>query len=160
MTLLFIKPLSFLFFLIYIICGLSDVADGYIARKTKSETKVGATLDSIADVVLFSVLLIIFVPIVNLPSEILIWIVGIALIRILSLIIGFHKYHAFAFLHTYANKISGVALFCFPLLYHAVGLIVTACLICGIASLSAVEELLINIVSKNLSRNIKCIFAK
>ncbi len=159
-TLLFVKPLSLLFFSIYIFCGLSDVADGYIARKSKSETRAGATLDSIADAVFIGVLLIIFLPIFNLPTGILIWIASIASVRILSLIIGFYKYRAFAFLHTYANKITGVILFSFPLLYNAVGLMGTAYFICSIASISAVEELLINSVSKKLSRDIKCIFAK
>lgn len=40
---------ALLFTLIYLACGLSDVLDGYIARKTKSESTLGAKLDSIAD---------------------------------------------------------------------------------------------------------------
>jgi len=34
LILVFIKPLSVAFYAIYIICGLSDIMDGFIARKT------------------------------------------------------------------------------------------------------------------------------
>lgn len=35
-ALLFIKPLSFEFYVIYLGCGLSDALDGYLARKMGS----------------------------------------------------------------------------------------------------------------------------
>lgn len=154
--LLFITPLSSIFFIIYIICGLSDVLDGYIARRTKATTQIGAILDSIADFVFIGVLLVIYVPLIEIPLGILTWIVVIAFVRLMSLIVGFYKYHTFTFLHTYANKITGILLFCFPLLYSNLGIIITACIICFAASFSAVEEFSINITSKKLERDIKC----
>lgn len=160
LILLFITPLTSLFFIIYIICGLSDVLDGYLARRIKAVTQIGAVLDSIADFVFIGVLLIIFVPLIKMPLGILTWIIVIAFVRLMSLIVGFYKYHTFAFLHTYANKITGILLFCFPLLYNNFGIIITACIICFAASFSAVEELSINIISKKLERNIKCIYTK
>ena len=158
--LLFINPLTPLFLMIYIICGLSDVLDGYLARTKKITSHLGAILDSIADAIFFVVLLIVFIPRFKIPLEIVIWILGIAFIRLLSLAIGFYKYHAFAFLHTYGNKITGLVLFCFPLLYFSVGIMITAWFICICASISATEELLINLLSKKLSLDIKSIFAK
>ena len=143
--LLFINPLTPLFLVIYIICGLSDVLDGYLARTRSVTSHLGATLDSIADAIFFIVLLVVFIPRVKMPMEIVIWILGIAFVRSVSLAIGFYKYHAFAFLHTYANKITGLVLFCFPLLYFSAGIIITACFICICASISATEELLINL---------------
>jgi len=156
--LLFINPLTPLFLVIYIICGLSDVLDGYLARTKKLTSHLGAKLDSIADAVFFVVLLIVFIPRVKIPFEIIIWILGIAFVRLISLAIGFYKYHTFAFLHTYANKVTGLILFCFPLLYFSVGIIMTAWFICICASISATEELLINLFSKKLSLDIKSIF--
>lgn len=159
-ALLLIKPLSFWFFTAYLLCVVSDILDGYIARKTKSSSQFGATLDSIADAVFIGVLLIIFIPMLRWPLWILFWIGSIALVRFISLAVGFVKYHAFAFLHTYANKLTGGLLFCFPFLYGIAGLVPTAFLICGAATLSAIEELAINLASKELSRDIRSIFKK
>ncbi len=158
--LLFVKPLSALFFVIYIVCGASDILDGRIARKAKTESKFGATLDSIADAVFIGVLLIILIPVIDMSMWMLVWLVCIVIIRLSSLLTGFIRYHALAFLHTYGNKAAGLLLFCFPLLYQLFGIAITAFLLCSMASISAIEELAINITSKELSRDIKSIFLK
>ena len=86
------------------------------------------------------------------------WIGIIALVRFASLGVGFAKYHEFAFLHTYANKATGVVCACFPVLYQMFGLTVSALILCGVASLSALEELAITWCSKELDRNVKGLF--
>lgn len=156
--LLFINPLSILFFIFYIFCGISDVLDGYIARSMGVTSRLGATLDSMADAIFYGVILSIFLPVLNIPFWIFTWITAIVFIRLISLGVGFYRYHAFVFLHTYANKVAGFILFCFPIMYKELGLIITACIICGFGSISAIEELIINLTSKYLNRDIKHIF--
>ena len=39
-----------LFGVLYIVCGISDIADGWLARKLKCATRTGALLDSLADI--------------------------------------------------------------------------------------------------------------
>ena len=51
--LLFTEPLSIYFFTIFILCGISDVLDGYIARNHGENTSFGAKLDSFGDIVFF-----------------------------------------------------------------------------------------------------------
>ena len=41
---------SVVFWLIHGLCGISDIADGWLARKLKCVTKTGALLDSVADI--------------------------------------------------------------------------------------------------------------
>jgi CDP-diacylglycerol--glycerol-3-phosphate 3-phosphatidyltransferase len=139
---------------------LSDVIDGYIARKTNTVSTFGAVLDSIADFILVIVMFILFAPI--LPWELwqIYWITGIASMRCVSLLVGFIKYHTLSFLHTYANKVTGLMLFCFPFLYYLADLTIAAMIICSIASLSALEELIIGIKSKKLNRDIRGLFIK
>ncbi|WP_461613775.1 CDP-alcohol phosphatidyltransferase family protein [Clostridium sp. Marseille-QA1073] len=158
-VLVFIKPFSKIFFIIYFICGIGDVLDGIIARKMNLVSKKGQVLDSIADFFMFIVFLFIFVP--NLKFSLLgiYWVVIIAIIRFISLGVGFMHYKQLAFLHTYTNKLTGIVLFCFPFIYVVLGLYTTTILVCFIASISAVEELIINIVSKKLCRDIKSIFS-
>lgn len=155
--LLIVKPFSVQFMIIYMICGLSDVMDGYIARKMNASSKFGQILDSVADVVFVSIVLVVCIPVINLEPWTIGWIVLIAVIRLLSLCIGFVRYRHLALLHTYANKGAGIALFCFPLLYLAVGKDAASISVCCIAMLSAIEELLINITAKTLNRDRKSI---
>jgi CDP-diacylglycerol--glycerol-3-phosphate 3-phosphatidyltransferase len=157
-TLLFIKPLSVLFFVIYALCCASDVLDGYVARKTHSTSKLGATFDSIADFVFIAVVLVIFLPLISFEKWMLYWIAVIACVRFTSLVVGFVKYRALAFLHTYGNKATGIVLACFPVLYQVAGLNRTALIICSAATLSALEELAINLSRKDLNRNCKGIW--
>jgi CDP-diacylglycerol--glycerol-3-phosphate 3-phosphatidyltransferase len=63
--LLFLKPFSIIFFILYIICGVTDILDGYIARKTENISKSGAALDSMADMIMIAVMLYIFYPVIS-----------------------------------------------------------------------------------------------
>lgn len=154
---LLLKPFSLLFWIVYSICGISDMFDGYIARKTNSVSKIGAILDSIADIEFIACVSIILIPVIVIPSMVLVWIILIALIRIISLLIGYYKYHVFASLHTYANKITGLLLFCFIYLIRYTDMNILTYVICTVASVSAFEEFLIQINSKKLDRDIKSI---
>ncbi|SHJ41503.1 CDP-diacylglycerol--glycerol-3-phosphate 3-phosphatidyltransferase [Clostridium cavendishii DSM 21758] len=155
-----VKPLSILFFTIYILSGISDVIDGYIARKTNSVSKLGDNIDSIADFVIIVVLIIKLYPIINPTLEIIIWIVIIAIIKIASVILILIKYKTFEMLHTYANKITGFILFIFPILLAFFKLDVLIYITCIIAGISAIEELLINVFSKELRIDKKSLLLK
>jgi phosphatidylglycerophosphate synthase len=157
-VLVFIKPFSELFFIIYFICGISDVFDGMIARKLNLVSKNGQILDSIADFFMVIVLLFIFVLNIKFPLLGIYWVIIIAVIRFTSLGVGFMRYKQLTFLHTYANKLTGIALFSSIFMYVALGLYTTTILVCFIAIISALEELIINTVSKKLCRDIKSIF--
>ncbi len=157
-VLLWTKPLSALFFAVYCLCCASDVLDGFIARKTNTTGKFGETLDSVADFVFIAVMLVIFIPMLEWEPWMLWWMVMIALVRFASLGVVFAKYRAVAFLHTYANKATGIVCACFPVLYQVFGLTVTALILCGMASLSALEELAITWRTKELDRNVKGLF--
>jgi CDP-diacylglycerol--glycerol-3-phosphate 3-phosphatidyltransferase len=134
---------------------VSDVLDGYIARKTNTASRFGAIFDSIADFVFTVIVLSIFIPLIAFEGWMLYWIGAVAAVRALTLAAGFVKYRAFAYLHTYANKVTGIALICFPVLLNLFGLAATAFVLCGIASLSALEELIITTRTKTLNRDIR-----
>ena len=70
--LLLFKPLTPGFFCVYALTGLTDVLDGWIARKTKTAGEFGARLDSIADLLFYTVMLIRLLPVLlsKLPNEI------------------------------------------------------------------------------------------
>lgn len=159
-TLALIKPFSTAFLIIYLICGLSDVFDGYIARKTGTASKLGDNLDSVSDLIMYVVLIIVLYPVINPTIQIVVWIVVIILIRAVSVIVVFLKYKTFEILHTYGNKMSGFMLFIFPLLFAFVRSNVPIYIVCVTASISAIEELLIHLSSDKLQISKKTIFSK
>ena len=157
--LILLKALSTMFFIIYSLCVISDILDGYIARKTKTATKLGELLDSFADIIFFAVILVKFFLLARVENHIIYWLIAICSIKVISLVVGFIKYRAVAFLHTYANKFTGgVILISFPVMYFLGGITNTLVILCIIASIATVEELLINLTSKKLNRNVRSIF--
>lgn len=157
-SLLFIKKYSPLFLIIYSICGFTDILDGYIARRTRTESNFGAKLDTIADLLFFIVMFIIMLDILLKDIIFILFIIIILLIRILSIIIVLKKYNKFAILHTYTNKITGLLLVFIPYYIFLNSANIVMYIIGVIALLSSVEELAINIKSKKLDLNKKSIF--
>ena len=49
---------NYLGFVLFVVAGLTDYLDGYIARKTDTETQLGALLDLIADKLLVSLVMV------------------------------------------------------------------------------------------------------
>lgn len=153
-------PLSPSFFIIYFICGFSDILDGYIARKTKSTSKLGANLDGLADFIFIVVILFSIIPILDLPTWSLVFIGLIAVIRLISQIVGWVRYHQLAFLHTYLNKATGLALFISPIILVLLDVDMTLIILLTIAILSAMEDLYLNLKDEKLNLNNKGIFFK
>jgi len=155
-----VKPLSITFFTIYLVCGISDVLDGYIARKTNTASKLGEKIDSVADLIMVVVLMIVLYPIIDLSAQIIAWIVILGIIRAVSMMVVFVKYKTFVILHTYGNKITGLVLFAFPLLLAFIQSDRLIYIICVVASISAIDELFIHLASDELRTNRKSIFTK
>lgn len=160
LILIFVKPLSLVFYLIYIVCGFSDIMDGYISRKKGITSSLGAKLDSFADMVMIFVLLFVLYPILNPEIKIIIWIISIAIIRLLSMFVALRKYKTFASIHTYGNKITGLLLFIFPISLSFLNATVLMYIICVVASITAIEELIIQLTSSELQLNKISIFTK
>lgn len=159
-TLLCITPLSMLFLLVYILCGITDMLDGYIARKMHIESTFGSKLDSIADFIMMLVLMFVLLPFLPLTESIMMWIVMIGVIKVGSIVIVFIKYRTFEMLHTYSNQVVGFVLFLYPMSLYVTPSHVLLCIICMIATVAALEELLIHVGSNVLAANRKSIFSK
>lgn len=155
--LLFLKPFSVVFYVIYSISGLSDLLDGFIARKLKVESEIGARLDSIADLLFYSVMIIKIFPklLEILPSSLWMAVNSVIVIRISSYLVAAIKYKRFASQHTWLNKASGAAVFLIPCiinLQYAVPIYFVLCSITGIAS---IEELTIHLINKEYHSEVR-----
>ena len=68
---------NYLAFVLFVVAGLTDYLDGYIARKTDTETPLGAMLDLIADKLLVSLVMVWIVflttdPLIAIPALIIV----------------------------------------------------------------------------------------
>ena len=138
--LLFFPAFSVEFYVLYILCGISDMIDGTIARKTNSATEWGAKIDTAADLAFVTASLIKLLPTLNLPPWLWIWGVAIAVIKIGSLLWGYATQKQFVALHTMLNKLTGLLLFLLPLTLSFIDLKYSSIVVCSIATCAAVQE--------------------
>lgn len=157
-SLLLTETLTIPFFVIYLICGISDMMDGYLARKAHVTSRLGEVLDSTADTVLLLITFSLLVPILLWERWLVLWISLIAFIRLAALAIGFGRFHTFAWLHTYINKAAGALLFFSPFFITVVSIPVVVSILCFVASISAIEEFVIIVRTKELDRNVAGLF--
>lgn len=143
LNLLFCPIFSTWFYVFCIVGGFSDVFDGITARHLGKETKFGAQLDTIADIVFMVIVIIKVVRAIYIPMLLIIWIVCIAFIKCINIISGFIIYNRFVSEHTIMNKICGVLVFVIPICmgcfsWHQVLMLII--LTCGVATFAAVQE--------------------
>ena len=79
-------------------------------------------------------------PILNLTNGIIIWVIIIALIKIVNVICSYIYYKKIVLPHTIANKITGFILFIAPFIIVNTNSIIFEIFICSIATFSAVQE--------------------
>lgn len=154
---LLISPFSTGFYVVYTFTGLTDVLDGWIARKTGTVTELGARLDSIADLLFYTVMLFRIFPVLwtILPVQIWYTVGGILFLRMVSYTVAAIKFHKFASLHTYLNKLTGALVFVVPYVI-CLPIAVPMCWgVCAIALLSSGEELLIHLCRKTYRADVK-----
>ena len=102
---------SMVFWIIYGLCGISDIADGWLARKLKCVTRTGALLDSLADICFVACCAWKLLPILELPQWLWLWAGVIVAIKVVNQLSALVKYGLCCFPHTLANKWAGFLLF-------------------------------------------------
>ena len=138
--LLFLPVLGTGVYITYLLCGVTDMIDGTIARKTGAVSEFGARLDSVADITFLIVSLIKCLPIIHLPRWRWIWIGTIALVRIGNLFLGYIRKGELVFFHIFLNKATGLTLFLLPLMQSFVELKYSGIPVCVMATVAAIQE--------------------
>ena len=72
-SLLFCNTNGWMFWTIYVLCGISDMVDGWLARRLHAESKSVSILDSIADLSFVACCAISLLPFLQIPSWLWIW---------------------------------------------------------------------------------------
>ena len=127
-----------LFWMLYIVCGISDIADGWLARKLRCVTMKGALLDSLADICFVACCAWKLLPILELPQWLWLWAGVIVAIKVVNQLSALVMYGRCCFPHTLANKWAGFLLFiAVPMTFWS---IVPISIAATIATFAAVQE--------------------
>ena len=152
LPLLLIPLTSAWFYAFYLLCGLSDMVDGTVARKTGSVSDFGARLDTVSDFVFMTVALIKFAPHLDIPVWLWVWIGIIAVMKLGGAVWRFVRRGEFTFPHTVLNKATGFVLFLLPVTLCLIEAIYTLPIACAVATVAAVHEVYDTYSEKNLMR--------
>ena len=136
--LLLCNPAGAAFWVIYGVCGISDMLDGFLARKLHAESKAGAVLDSVADICLVACCAIRLVPVLPIPRWLWLWAGAIVAIKLVNQVSALIVCKRFCFPHTKANKLTGFLLFiAVPMVFWS---LVPLAVVAGVATFAAVQE--------------------
>ena len=111
LPLLLVDAMTLPFWVLYVIAGTTDMLDGFLARRWGVESKFGARLDSLADFVFVLAVGYKLFPWLNLPAALWMMIGLIAMVKIVNAVSAYVVKRRIEFLHTQANKLTGLLLF-------------------------------------------------
>lgn len=138
---IFCEPLSLKLIILYIIAGITDMLDGFVARKLNVVSSFGERYDSIADVIFIGICLFKILPELNLKIWQIVWIIAIAIIKGSNLFFSYFHHRKKLFLHTMANRVTGFLLFLSPffLIWVQQDAYIIP-LLCAVATFAAIQE--------------------
>ena len=137
-SLLFCDVKGWPFWTLYVLCGLSDILDGWLARKLHVESKTGAVLDSMADILFVVCCAARLLQVVEIPVWLWIWAGVIVFIKTVNQISALIVCKRFCFPHTWANKLTGILLFlATPSVFWSV---IPISIVAAIATFAAAQE--------------------
>ena len=140
LPLLFIPLSSVWFFMLYLLCGFTDMIDGMIARKMGTVSNFGARFDTVSDFVFMFACSVKILPILHIPIGLWVWIVLIALVKILNIALVFICKKKLISIHSALNKITGFALLLLPLTLTFIDHTYSVATICVLATGAIMQE--------------------
>lgn len=128
------------FYILYLLCGITDMVDGTIARRTGTVSELGARLDTVADIVFVAVCSVKILPLIQLPAWLWVWVAVIATIKTGNVVWGLICNKKLVSLHTPLNRVTGFSLFLFPLTLGSIAPMYSSVPLCSLATVSAINE--------------------
>ena len=140
LSLLLVDAMTLPFWVLYLIAGLTDMLDGFLARRWGVESKLGAILDSLADFVFVLAVGNKLFPWLKLPTMLWMMIGLIAIVKLFNAICSYVVRHRIEYLHTTANKFTGFLLFIGMMAIGQSYFVPVAWVIACIALFAAIQE--------------------
>lgn len=142
-AMIFFGAVTLPFMIMYLIAGITDMLDGFIARKLKIQSGLGSKLDTLADIIFFTVCIVKIWQIIGIKIWEIFLIAVILLIKLSSMLINFIiSKSPVVNVHSIANKITGLLLFFIPVSINLNFSHYYICLVIIIAIMSSSDELI------------------
>ena len=125
---------------LYAFCGMTDIVDGYVARRLKAETKTGAMLDSYADIAFVVCSAIKLRSFLIVPTWLWMWAGIVVAVKIMNQMSAWVIHRKFMFPHTFANKLTGFCLFISIPVFVCFGQFLPLLIASFLAMFAAVQE--------------------
>ena len=139
-ALLFCPALTPAFYFWYLAAGISDIADGAVARKTNTVSEFGSRLDTAADLIFAAICCIKLLPLLSLPAWVYYCIAIIAIIKVGNILSGYIIHKKLTAVHSVINKAAGGLCFILPFTVSFIDIKYSAAVICMVAAAAAVHE--------------------
>ncbi len=137
-SLLFCDVKGWPFWSLYVLCGLSDILDGWLARRLHAESKTGAILDSVSDILFVACCAVRLLPVLEIPIWLWFWTGIIVTIKIINQISALVVCKRFCFPHTLANRLTGLLLFlAVPAMFRSM---IPISIVAALATFAAMQE--------------------
>lgn len=156
------------FIALYVICGITDLLDGPIARKTGTTSSLGAVLDTVGDVVTYMAFVKILLVNHMVPRFIVLWmLIGVLGIHLLAGVVSLVRIKKFFIVHSLFGKIMGGSVFVMPFAMWIVGktqldymttVHILMAIIAVFASIAGIESLAIQCRVDDPETSIKTIY--
>ena len=140
LPLLLVDAMTVPFWVLYVTAGMTDMLDGFLARRWGVESKFGARLDSMADFVFVLAVGYKIFPWLKLPATLWMMIGLIALVKTVNAVSSYVVNHRIEFLHTKANKLTGFLLFVGVMAVGQSYFIPVAWIVACLALFAAIQE--------------------
>jgi phosphatidylglycerophosphate synthase len=150
------------FVILLALAGLSDVFDGYFARRLRQQSGFGAWFDSFADnIVSASIPFWLFFLLPDFVLANLVVLVAIIVLFVISIMLGIWRYGRIVSYHLYSNKIANLVLYLFVLEAVLVGPSrVFFAVTVFILAIALIEEMAVTLTRKHPPTNLPWFFAR
>lgn len=127
----------------YVYSGLSDIVDGYIARKLKIQSTLGSKLDSVSDLFFYTTMMIKLWPylVEYLPTFVWVIIWTTVAIRLAVYLYVNLKMHTILSSHNILNKLTGCFMFLIPFIIKTKYFVLYAICVSSFALIAALNEI-------------------
>ncbi|EWM53559.1 CDP-alcohol phosphatidyltransferase family protein [Ruminococcus flavefaciens] len=139
-ALLFCPAFTPVFYFCYLAAGVSDIADGAVARKTNTVSEFGSRLDTAADLIFAAICCIKLLPLLCMPTWVYYCVTIIAMIKIGNILSGYIRHKKLTAVHSVINKAAGGLCFLLPFTVSFIDIRYSAAVICMVAAAAAIHE--------------------
>jgi len=147
---------------VYILCGITDILDGFFARRFHVVSPLGAKIDGFADIVFYGTAIIIALLNLSFDTPFIVIIAFVATIRVFNIGLTKGTFRQWGGLHTIGNKAAGAALFVlWPVCVYLGHVPDWAAITAGLITfISALEETVLLFSCKTYNPDIKSVFSR